>query len=39
VDIVVTGSAVFDGDVKANVDEMTRALRGGHLGPAGANSG
>jgi len=27
VDIVVTGSAVFDGDVKANVDDMTRALR------------
>jgi ribulose-phosphate 3-epimerase len=26
-DIVVTGSAVFDGDVKANIDEMTRALR------------
>jgi ribulose-phosphate 3-epimerase len=28
VDLVVTGSAVFDGDVKANVEEMTRALRG-----------
>jgi ribulose-phosphate 3-epimerase len=28
VDIIVTGSAVFDGDVKANVEEMTRALRG-----------
>jgi ribulose-phosphate 3-epimerase len=28
VDMVVTGSAVFDGDVKANVEEMTRALRG-----------
>jgi ribulose-phosphate 3-epimerase len=28
VDIVVTGSAVFDGDVTANIDEMTRALRG-----------
>ena len=27
VDIVVTGSAVFDGDLKANVDEMTRAVR------------
>jgi len=27
VDIVVTGSAVFDGDVKANIDEMTQALR------------
>jgi len=27
VDIVVTGSAVFDGDLKANVDEMARALR------------
>ena len=27
VDVVVTGSAVFDGDVKANLDEMTRALR------------
>jgi len=24
---VVTGSAVFDGDVKANIDEMTQALR------------
>ncbi len=28
VDIVVTGSAVFDGDLEANIDEMTRALRG-----------
>jgi ribulose-phosphate 3-epimerase len=28
VDLVVTGSAVFDGDLKANVEEMTRALRG-----------
>jgi len=28
VDIVVTGSAVFDGDVKANIEEITRALRG-----------
>ena len=28
VDIVVTGSAVFDGDVAANVAGMTRALRG-----------
>jgi ribulose-phosphate 3-epimerase len=28
VDVVVTGSAVFDGDVHANIDEMTRALRG-----------
>ena len=27
VDVVVTGSAVFDGDVKANIDEMTQALR------------
>jgi ribulose-phosphate 3-epimerase len=27
VDVVVTGSAVFDGDVKANIEEMTRALR------------
>ena len=27
VDVVVTGSAVFDGDAKANIDEMTRALR------------
>jgi ribulose-phosphate 3-epimerase len=27
VDIVVTGSAVFDGDVAANVGDMTRALR------------
>ena len=33
VDIVVTGSAVFDGDVKTNIEEMTRALRGGHTGP------
>lgn len=33
VDLVVTGSAVFDGDLNANVDEMTRALRGGHGGP------
>ena len=28
VDLVVTGSAVFDGDLNANVGEMTRALRG-----------
>ena len=28
VDLVVTGSAIFDGDIEANVDEMTRALRG-----------
>jgi ribulose-phosphate 3-epimerase len=28
VDVVVTGSAVFDGDVAANVAGMTRALRG-----------
>jgi ribulose-phosphate 3-epimerase len=28
VDVVVTGSAVFDGDVKTNIEEMTRALRG-----------
>jgi ribulose-phosphate 3-epimerase len=28
VDVVVTGSAVFEGDVKANIDEMTHALRG-----------
>jgi ribulose-phosphate 3-epimerase len=27
VDLVVTGSAVFDGDVRTNIDEMTRALR------------
>jgi ribulose-phosphate 3-epimerase len=27
VDIVVTGSAVFGGDVKTNIEEMTRALR------------
>ena len=27
VDVVVTGSAVFDGDVKTNIEEMTRALR------------
>ena len=30
VDIVVTGSAVFDGDMAANVAGMTRALRGSH---------
>lgn len=28
VDMVVTGSAVFDGDMGANIDAMTRALRG-----------
>jgi ribulose-phosphate 3-epimerase len=28
VDLVVTGSAVFDGELKANFGEMTRALRG-----------
>lgn len=28
VDMVITGSAVFDGDIGANVDAMTRALRG-----------
>jgi ribulose-phosphate 3-epimerase len=28
IDLVVTGSAVFDGDLKTNVDGMTRALRG-----------
>ena len=28
VDMVVTGSAVFDGDLAANVAEMTRTLRG-----------
>jgi ribulose-phosphate 3-epimerase len=28
VDLVVTGSAVFDGDLNANFDGMTRALRG-----------
>ena len=28
VDLVVTGSAAFDGDLNANVGEMTRALRG-----------
>jgi ribulose-phosphate 3-epimerase len=38
VDLVVTGSAVFDGDVQANIDEMTRALRGGHVGPEGPTS-
>ena len=39
VDVVVTGSAVFDGDVKANIEEMTRALRGGgHVGPQGPTS-
>jgi ribulose-phosphate 3-epimerase len=27
-DIVITGSAVFDGDIGANIDSMTRALRG-----------
>lgn len=30
VDIVVTGSAVFEGDVAANVATMARALRGRH---------
>ena len=38
VDIVVTGSAVFDGDMATNVDEMTRGLRGGHVGPEGPTS-
>jgi ribulose-phosphate 3-epimerase len=38
VDIVVTGSAVFDGDLKANIDEMTRALRVSHVGPEGPTS-
>ena len=28
VDLVVTGSAVFDGDIHANLDGMARALRG-----------
>jgi len=28
VDMVVTGSAVFEGDIGANIDAMTRALRG-----------
>jgi len=28
VDMVITGSAVFDGDISANIDQMTRALRG-----------
>jgi len=28
VDMVITGSAVFDGDISANLDDMTRALRG-----------
>jgi len=28
VDGVMTGSAVFDGDIGANIDQMTRALRG-----------
>jgi ribulose-phosphate 3-epimerase len=27
-DLVITGSAVFDGDIGANIEEMTRALRG-----------
>jgi len=27
VDLVITGSAVFDGDISANFEEMTRALR------------
>jgi ribulose-phosphate 3-epimerase len=38
VDVVVTGSAAFDGDVAANVARMTRALRGGHVGPEGPTS-
>lgn len=28
VDLAVTGSAIFDGDIEENHDEMTRALRG-----------
>lgn len=28
VDLVVTGSAIFDGDIQVNYEEMTRALRG-----------
>ena len=36
VDIVVTGSAVFDGDMAANVAGMTRALRGLSPQPGGS---
>ncbi|MFO7692236.1 MAG: ribulose-phosphate 3-epimerase [Vicinamibacterales bacterium] len=35
VDVVVTGSAVFDGDVRANIEEMTRALRNPRVEPLG----
>ncbi len=35
VDVVVTGSAVFDGDVRTNIDEMTRALREPLMEPRG----
>jgi ribulose-phosphate 3-epimerase len=38
VDLVVTGSAVFDGDLAANVEEMTRALRGRGVGPGNPTS-
>jgi ribulose-phosphate 3-epimerase len=39
VDVVVTGSAVFDGDVKANVGEMTRALKNRQAEPGGFSPG
>jgi ribulose-phosphate 3-epimerase len=39
VDVVVTGSAVFDGDVKANVGEMTRALKNRQVEPGGFSPG
>ena len=38
VDVVVTGSAVFDGDVKTNIEEMTRALRNPLVEPRGLPS-
>jgi ribulose-phosphate 3-epimerase len=39
VDLVITGSAVFDGDLTANVDEMTRALRNPLVEPRGFSPG
>jgi len=39
VDLVVTGSAVFDGDVRTNIDEMTRALSNPLVEPRGFSRG
>ena len=39
VDVVVTGSAVFDGDVRTNIEEMTRALRNPVVEPRGGSPG